>query len=107
MDMNRANLSSKINFSVKILPPHMVVFRFFKGIISGNPVPLDDTFRSYNGPDVDGTTFPGKPGKIDYVMVDQGATVQDAWIDRESCWPGIRSLASQCGAGVVTMIISS
>lgn len=81
MDMNRANLSSKINFSVPILP-HMVVFRFFKGIISGNPVPLDDTFRSYNGPDVDGTTFPGKPGKIDYVMVDTGAMVKQAWIDR-------------------------
>ena len=45
-------------------------------------MPLDDTFRSYNGASADGTTFPGKPGKIDYVMVDAGATVKNAWIAR-------------------------
>ena len=38
--------------------------------------------RSYNGPSADGTTFPGKPGKIDYVMVDGGARVNNAWIAR-------------------------
>ena len=56
--------------------------QYLKGELNNTPVPLDDTFRSYNGPDADGTTFPGKPGKIDYVMVDQGAKVKNAWIDR-------------------------
>ena len=45
-------------------------------------MPLDDTFRVFNGDDEDGTTFPGKTGKIDYVMVDKGAGVKNAWIDR-------------------------
>merc|ERR1712058_160546 len=48
----------------------------FKGELENNPVPLDDTFRVANGGSVDGTTFPGKPGKIDYVMVDKGAQVK-------------------------------
>ena len=73
--------------------------RYLKGELNNSPVPLDDTFRyynglffgekcyrvyprSYNGPDVDGTTFPGNPDKIDYVMVDAGATVINAWIAR-------------------------
>ena len=60
--------------------------RYLKGELNHNnspsPVPLDDTFRSYNGPDADGTTFPGNPDKIDYVMVDAGATVINAWIAR-------------------------
>lgn len=46
------------------------------------PITFDDTFRSYNGAGADGTTFPGKPGKIDYVLVDKGAMVKNAWIDR-------------------------
>ena len=45
-------------------------------------VPLDDTFKLATDGSVDGTTFPGKPGKIDYVMVDKGAQVKSAWIDR-------------------------
>ena len=64
---------------------HKNLCRYFKGLLGGLPVPpltLDDTFRTYNGDDVDGTTFPGKPGKIDYVMVDKGAVVRNAWIDR-------------------------
>jgi len=56
--------------------------RYLKGELNSTPVPLDDTFRSYNGPSADGTTFPGKPGKIDYVMVDAGALVNNAWIGR-------------------------
>jgi len=56
--------------------------RYFKGEIENNPVPLDDTFRVFNAADVDGTTFPGKVGKIDYVMVDKGAGVKNAWIAR-------------------------
>ena len=54
--------------------------RYLKGELDNSPVPLDDTFRSYNGASADGTTFPGKPGKIDYVMVDAGAAVKNAWI---------------------------
>ena len=63
-----------------------VQFRYLKGELNNtpSPVPLDDTFRSYNGPDADGTTFPGNPDKIDYVMVDAGATVINAWIARSS-----------------------
>ena len=45
-------------------------------------MPLDDTFRTYNDESVDGATFPGKKGKIDYVMVDNGAVVKNAWIAR-------------------------
>merc|ERR1719233_2046358 len=56
--------------------------RYFKGEIENNPVPLDDTFRTYNDESVSGETFPGKPGKIDYVMVDKGAVVKNAWIAR-------------------------
>ena len=56
--------------------------RYLKGELDNSPVPLDDTFRSYNGPDVDGTTFPGNPDKIDYVMVDAGTRVINAWIAR-------------------------
>merc|ERR1719394_1013067 len=48
----------------------------------GSAVTIEDTFRSYNGAGADGTTFPGKPGKIDYVLVDKGAMVKNAWIDR-------------------------
>ena len=58
------------------------MFRYFKGLLGDSPITLDDTFRSYNGPEVDGTTVPGKPGKVDYVMVDKGAVVRYAWIDR-------------------------
>jgi len=56
--------------------------RYFKGELENNPVPLDDTFRTVNDESVSGETFPGKPGKIDYVMVDKGAVVKDAWIAR-------------------------
>jgi len=56
--------------------------RYLKGELNNSPVPLDDTFRTYNGDSADGTTFPGKPGKIDYVMVDTGASVKNAWIAR-------------------------
>ena len=45
-------------------------------------MPFDDTFRVVNDAGVDGTTFNGKPGKIDYVLVDKGAVVKNAWIDR-------------------------
>merc|ERR1711936_716333 len=55
---------------------------YFKGQLENTPVPLDDTFRVFNGDGVDGTTFPGKTGKIDYLMVDKGAGVRNAWIDR-------------------------
>ena len=57
-------------------------FRYFKGEIENNPVPLDDTFRIVNDMSVDGTTFPGKTGKIDYVMIDKGGKVESARIDR-------------------------
>jgi len=56
--------------------------RYFKGEIENNPVPLDDTFRIVNDMSVDGTTFPGKTGKIDYVMIDKGGKVESARIDR-------------------------
>jgi len=56
--------------------------RYFKGELESTPVPLDDTFRVVNDAGVDGTTFNGKPGKIDYVLVDKGAVVKNAWIDR-------------------------
>jgi len=56
--------------------------RYLKGELNNSPITFDDTFRSYNDAGVDGTTFPGKPGKIDYVMVDKGAVVKNAWIDR-------------------------
>jgi len=55
---------------------------YFKGELNNAPITFDDTFRSYNGAGADGTTFPGKPGKIDYVLVDKGAMVKNAWIDR-------------------------
>ena len=56
-----------------------------KGELNNSPITFDDTFRSYNDAGVDGTTFPGKPGKIDYVMVDQDVfQVENAWIDREA-----------------------
>ena len=58
--------------------------RYFKGQYGSSPILFDDTFRSYAGEAADGTTFPGKPGKIDYAMVDQGAWVENAWIDREA-----------------------
>ena len=45
-------------------------------------MPLEDTFRVFNDASVDGKTFPGKPGKIDFVMVDEGAQVKNAWIAR-------------------------
>merc|ERR1712223_938335 len=56
--------------------------RYFKGEIENSPVPLDDTFRVVNDMSVDGTTFPGKDGKIDYVMIDKGGKVESARIDR-------------------------
>ena len=58
--------------------------RYFKGQYGSSPILFDDTFRSYAGEGADGTTFPGKPGKIDYAMVDQGAWVENAWIDRKA-----------------------
>ena len=58
------------------------LFRYFKGQYGSSPILFDDTFRSYAGEGADGTTFPGKPGKIDYVMVDAGARVNNAWIAR-------------------------
>ena len=58
------------------------LFRYFKGQLDNSPLKLDDTFRSYHGAEADGKTFPGKPGKIDYVMVDQGAVVEGAEIHR-------------------------
>ena len=61
------------------------LFRYFKGQLDNSPLKLDDTFRSYHGAEADGKTFPGKPGKIDYVMVDQDVfQVENAWIDREA-----------------------
>ena len=60
-------------------------FRYLKGLLSNAPVSpilFDDTFRTFNGEEADGTTFPGMSGKIDYVMVDQGTEVRNAWIDR-------------------------
>merc|ERR1712121_39795 len=56
--------------------------KYLKGLLENTPVPLDDTFRTYNDESVDGATFPGKKGKIDYVMVDKGAVVKNAWIAR-------------------------
>ena len=58
---------------------HAKSIRYLTNNYGENPVHLDDTL---NGWDVDGTTFPGKPGKIDYVMVDHGAMVMQAWVDR-------------------------
>ena len=49
-----------------------------------SPILFDDTFRLYADEAADGTTFPGKLGKIDYLMVDKGAGVENAWIDREA-----------------------
>ena len=46
-------------------------------------MPLKDTFRVVNGDNADGKTFPGKRGKIDFVMVDSGARVTKAWISRD------------------------
>ena len=45
-------------------------------------MPLDDTFRVVNGAAFDGKNVNEKPGKIDYVLVDKGAVVKRAWIDR-------------------------
>ena len=42
----------------------------------------------FNAADVDGKTFPGKVGKIDYVMVDKGAGVKSAWIARNKDYIG-------------------
>ena len=81
MGLKIANLSGRSLILVEILY-RLFSFRYFKGEIENNPVPLDDTFRVFNAADVDGTTFPGKVGKIDYVMVDKGAGVKNAWIAR-------------------------
>ena len=80
MAMRTANLSCKI--SIVSLPTLLSFSRYLKGELNNSPITFDDTFRSYNDASVDGTTFPGKPGKIDYVMVDKGAVVKNAWIDR-------------------------
>ena len=48
---------------------HAKSIRYLTNNYGDNPVHLDDTFRALNGWDVDGTPFPGKPGKpgkIDY-----------------------------------------
>ena len=51
-------------------------------------MPLDDTFRVINAADVDGITFPRFVGKADYVMVDKGAGVKNAWIARDKDYMG-------------------
>ena len=55
--------------------------RHLKGEIDNPPVPLEDTFRIANGPVVDGTTYPNW-GKIDYVFVSPGTSVDSAKVDR-------------------------
>ena len=82
MDTRTANLSGKKYLIFNNVLINIVLFRYLKGELNNSPITFDDTFRSYNDASVDGTTFPGKPGKIDYVMVDKGAIVKNAWIDR-------------------------
>ena len=82
MDTRTANLSGKKYLIFNNVLINIVLFRYLKGELNNSPITFDDTFRSYNDASVDGTTFPGKPGKIDYVMVDKGAMVKNAWIDR-------------------------
>ena len=62
--------------------------KYFKGELSGDipPVVLDDTFRTANGPDIDGTTYPNS-GKIDYVFASQGSSVESAYVDRHNYGP--------------------
>lgn len=45
------------------------------------PVPLEDTFRTANGDNSDGSTF-GSAGKVDYVFTSPGTPVISAQIDR-------------------------
>ena len=70
--------------SILLTEDTLLFSRYFKGQYGSSPILFDDTFRSYAGEAADGTTFPGKPGKIDYAMEDQGAWVENAWIDREA-----------------------
>ena len=67
-----ANQFCKFSKIRRIETTFIILCRYFKGELNNSPIPFDDTFRSYAGPSADGTTFPGKPGKIDYVMVDKG-----------------------------------
>ena len=57
-------------------------------------MPLYDTFRVVNDAAVDDTTFNWKPGKIDFVLVDKGAVVKNAWIDRN--WDDVGKASDHC-----------
>ena len=75
----------------KIIPLHycnklhkyLCIFRYLKGNLDGvlPPVILEDTFRTANGENSDGTTYP-HVGKIDYIFASPGTKVTSASIDR-------------------------
>jgi len=73
--------------------------KYFKGLLGDQPIPLVDTFRFFNGNEVDGTTVPGKNGKKDYVMVDKGAVVRNAWIDRN--WADLGHASNHWPVGAI------
>merc|ERR1711997_816048 len=62
--------------------------KYLKGDLDGvnTPFPLEDTFRTANGENSDGTTFP-YTGKVDYVFASPGTQVNGASIDRGNYGP--------------------
>ena len=67
---------------------HSKTIKYFKGNLDGAypAIVLEDTFRSINGEDADGTTYPGVC-KIDYVFASTGNQVNSATIDRGNYGP--------------------